>query len=396
MARRALIERIIIVVLDGAGIGALPDAAEYGDEDSNTIVNTARAVGGLVLPNLQVLGLGNLDDIPGVPPEPNCAGSYGTMLEKSKGKDTTTGHWEIAGVITEEPFPTYPHGFPPEVIEKFERAIGRGVLGNCVASGTEIIERLGAEHMRTGKPIVYTSADSVFQIAAHEEVIPVEQLYAISAKARRILTGKHRVARVIARPFVGEPGSFRRTENRRDFSVEPPRPTILDRISKSGLPVVGIGKIGDIFAERGLTESLHATNNEIGMELTIEVARQANSGLVFTNLVDFDMLWGHRNDPRGFSDALWRFDSRLPDLQEAMHPTDMLIITADHGNDPTTTSTDHSRERVPLLVWGETLNKAVNLGERKTFADIAATVADVFGLRGCWPGTSFANEILGR
>jgi len=370
----------------------MPDAAEYGDEGSNTLVNTARALGGLDLPNLQLMGLGNLASIPGVPPSADCTASYGIMLEKSKGKDTIIGHWEIAGLITERPFPVYPHGFPKEIIGVFEKAIGREVVGNYPASGTAIIEQLGGEHMRTGKPIVYTSADSVFQIAAHEEIIPVERLYDMCLKARRILTGGHNVARVIARPFVGQPGNFRRTERRKDFSVPPPRPTALDALCSAGYGVIGIGKIGDIFAYRGITEAIHSAGNLDVIRQTVAAINTAGPGLIFSNLVDFDTLYGHRNDPKGFAFGLREFDERLPEIQEAMRLSDLLVITADHGVDPTTPSTDHSREKVPLLVWGKNAARCVNLGERKTFADIAATIADLFGLDP-WPvGTSFASE----
>lgn len=383
--------RVIIIVLDGAGIGAMPDAAEYGDVGSNTLVNTARAIGGLDLPNLQALGLGNLADIPGVPPNPDCTSGYGVMLEKSKGKDTTAGHWEIAGLITERPLPTYPHGFPPEVIRAFERAIGRKTLGNYPASGTEIIKQLGEEHIRTGKPIVYTSADSVFQIAAHESVIPVEQLYEMCRKARGILTGEHGVGRVIARPFIGEPGSFIRTDRRRDFSLPPPGPTVLDALKESGLQVIGIGKICDIFADQGLTACAHITGNLDGIRQTIGAIESADDGLIFTNLVDFDTLYGHRNDPRGFAHSLREFDDHLPAIQAAMRGDDLLIITADHGNDPTTPSTDHSREMVPLLVWRRSVGKCVNLGTRATFADVAATICEALGLTPWAVGKAFSS-----
>ena len=379
--------QVILITLDGCGIGDMPDAAEYGDIGSNTIANTARALGGLDIPNLQLMGLGNLADIPGVLPNPDPTASFGVMLEKSKGKDTIIGHWEIAGIITERPFPLYPHGFPAEIIQDFEKAIGRQILGNYPASGTEIIKQLAREHMRTGRPIVYTSADSVFQIAAHEEVVPVETLYEMCLKAREILTGEHNVARVIARPFVGEPGSFRRTANRRDFAVKPPGPTILDSLIKHGFPVIGIGKIGDIFAYQGISQSIHTESDLDGIERTIEVIKIAKSGLIFTNLVDFDAVYGHRNDPQGFANNLRQFDDHLPAIQAAMKDDDLLIITADHGVDPTTPSTDHSREKVPLLVYGKS-RPPRNLGESTTFADIAATLADLFGLPP-WPiGTS--------
>ena len=382
--------RLVLFTLDGCGIGEMPDAAEYGDVGSNTVANTARAVGGLDLPNLQLMGLGNLADIPGVHSNPNPIASFGVMLDKSKGKDTIIGHWEIAGIITERPFPLYPHGFPPEIIEEFERAIGRGVLGNYPASGTEIIERLGKEHMRTGRPIVYTSADSVFQIAAHEEIIPVEALYDMCLKARGILIGEHNVARVIARPFIGKVGSFRRTANRKDFAVKPPKPTILDSLIEARFPVIGIGKIGDIFAYQGISESIHTESDLDGIERTIEVIRTAKPGLIFTNLVDFDAVFGHRNDTQGFANNLRLFDDHLPAVQAAMRDDDLLLITADHGVDPTTPSTDHSREKVPLLVYGKSAPPC-NLGERATFADIAATLAHLFGLPD-WPvGRTFAS-----
>ena len=388
------INRLVIIILDGVGIGAMPDAAEYGDEGSNTFVNTARALGGLDLPNLQLMGLGNLAPIPGISPRPDCTASYGVMLERSKGKDTTTGHWEMAGLITERPFPTYPHGFPKEIIRAFEKAIGRGILGNYPASGTEIIEQLGEEHIRTGKPIVYTSADSVFQIAAHEDVIPVEELYDMCLKARKLLSGEHNVGRVIARPFIGEPGKLIRTDRRRDFSVPPPQPTVLDALCQAGHSVIGIGKIGEVFANQGLTACSHITGNLDGIAQTIAAIKSAGRGLIFTNLVDFDTLYGHRNDPKGFAHSLREFDDHLPEILNAMRDDDLLLITADHGNDPTTPSTDHSREKVPLLVWGRSASKGVNLGTRDTFADIAATIAELFGLNP-WPvGASFARYVL--
>lgn len=385
--------RVVIIVLDGVGIGAMPDAHEYGDEDSNTLVHTAQAVGRLNAPHLKEMGLGRLAPIEGIPPDPTPTASWGTMLERSKGKDTITGHWEMCGLITEHSFPTYPNGFPQEVINAFERAIGRKVLGNYPASGTEIIKQLGEEHMRTGRPIVYTSADSVFQIAAHEEIIPLEELYEMCRKAREILTGKHNVARVIARPFTGKPGNFRRTENRHDFSVRPPSPTILDALCSAGFEVVGIGKIHDIFAGQGLSHSISASNNQQVIEGTLEALEREIPGLIFANLVDFDMLYGHRNDPQGFAYGLEEFDKHIPEIQDSMRPDDLLILTADHGVDPTTPSTDHSREMVPLLVWGHKIHR-VDLGVRSTFADIAATVAEVFGLNPWRVGSSFAKEIL--
>ncbi|MEW6770890.1 MAG: phosphopentomutase [Bacillota bacterium] len=385
----AAIRKVVIVILDGAGVGALPDAARYGDAGSNTLGNLAEKVGGLDLPHLRSLGLGNIAPIKGVPPAANPAAAWGKMAERSPGKDTTTGHWELAGVVLDRPFPVYPQGFPPEVIDTFEARIGRRVLGNKPASGTAVIEELGAEHLRTGCPIVYTSADSVFQIAAHEEVIPVEELYRMCRIAREILTGEHAVARVIARPFTGRPGSFRRTERRHDFSLPPPRPTVLDALVSRGYAVVGVGKIQDIFAGRGVTRSIPVKNNPDNIQKTIAAVREMAPGLVFTNLVDFDTLYGHRNDPDGFARALKEFDSALPELMGAVAADGMLFITADHGCDPTTPSTDHSREYVPLLVWGPRLAGGVPLGTRATFADVGATIAAFFGFD--WPvGESFS------
>ena len=368
------VQRVIILVLDGVGVGELPDAANYGDAGSNTLVHLAEAVGGLSLPHLQQLGLGNIVPLPGLPPTPKPAASWGQMAERSAGKDSTTGHWELAGLILERPFPTYPHGFPPEIIARFEAAIGRRVLGNKPASGTVIIEELGPEHLRTGWPIVYTSADSVFQIAAHEEVIPLEELYAMCRQARKILTGEHAVARVIARPFLGEPGHFRRTSRRHDFSLPPPRPTLLDRAVAAGLPMRTVGKVVDLFAQRGITHCEPAANNAEALQRTVAALQEQEEGLLWTTLVDFDMLYGHRNDPWGFATALAELDASLPDLVAALRPSDRLILTADHGNDPTTPSTDHSREYVPLLSVAPG-QSGRNLGIRATFADVAATVA---------------------
>ena len=386
--------KAILIVLDSVGVGTAPDAAAYGDEGSNTLANTARAVGGLRLPNLGRLGLGNLADVLGVPPEPHPAGAYGRMQEASAGKDTTTGHWEIAGIISTRPLPTYPNGFPPEVIQEFERRIGRKTLGNYPASGTVIIEELGPEHLRTGYPIVYTSADSVFQIAAHEEVIPVEELYRMCRIARELLTGEHAVGRVIARPFVGEPGRFVRTDRRRDFSLEPPRPTLLDRLQEAGQPVWAVGKIEDIFAGRGITEAVHIHDNMDGVDQTLAFMARVDRGLIFTNLVDFDMLYGHRNNPRGYADALEAVDRRVPEVLAALREEDILFFTADHGNDPTTPSTDHSREMVPLLVTGPQVRPGVDLGVRPTFADLGQTVAEYLGAAPLEAGTSFLGEVL--
>jgi phosphopentomutase len=368
-------KRAILIILDSVGIGASEDAYLYGDEGSNTLKNTACAVGGLNLPHLARLGLGNLDDLMGVAPVTAAQGAFGKMKERSKGKDTTTGHWEITGQILHEAFPTYPHGFPLELIQEFEKLIGTRILGNKVASGTEIIQELGPEHIETGYPIVYTSADSVFQIAAHEEIIPLERLYEICRIARRLLTGEHGVGRVIARPFVGSAGSFIRTSNRHDFSREPNR-NVLDYIIESGQEVVGIGKIKDIFAGRGISSSLPIRNNRDGVNKIISTLKNDFKGLVFANLIDFDQLYGHRNDAHGYASALEEFDAFLPDLMAAMLPEDMLVITADHGCDPTTASTDHSREHVPLLVYGQKLKAGVDLGLRSSFADVGRTIAD--------------------
>ncbi|MEW6425884.1 MAG: phosphopentomutase [Bacillota bacterium] len=389
------VSRFIIIVLDGVGIGALPDAGKYDDEGSNTLVNTARAVGELRLPNLARLGLGNIVEIPGVLPAANPAGSFGKMAERSPGKDTTTGHWEIAGLILDRPFPVYPNGFPQELIEFFEERIGRRVLGNKVASGTEIIAELGAEHMRTGYPIVYTSADSVFQVAAHEEIIPVQELYRICRIARDLLTGEHAVARVIARPFIGRPGAFIRTARRHDFSLQPPGPTILDVLKENGLAVSAVGKIADIFAGRGISRTAHTTDNMDGVKKTIEFIKENGRGIIFTNLVDFDMVYGHRNDASGYAEALTAFDRRLPEIIGALSAGDILIITGDHGCDPTTPGTDHSREYVPVLVYGWRVRPGVNLGIRATFADVAATIAELFDLP-FKTGTSFAKDIFGN
>ncbi len=386
--------RVVLIVLDSVGIGALPDAADFGDVGSNTLGNTARAVGGLHLPHLGRLGLGRLTDVLGVPPEPAPLGAYGRMAEASAGKDTTVGHWEMMGVPSPQPLPTYPHGFPPDLIRRFEEAIGRAILGNYPASGTEIIEELGEEHMRTGKPIVYTSADSVFQVAAHEEVIPVEELYRMCQIARELLTGEHRVGRVIARPFTGTPGEFRRTERRKDFSAPPPEATVLDNLADAGIAVIGVGKIEDIFAGQGITEAVHTKNNIDGMDKVEEYLGRVERGLIFANLVDFDMVYGHRNNAEGYARALEEVDRRLPDIQARLRDGDVLILTADHGCDPTTPSTDHSREYVPLLVYGPNVRPGVDLGTRETFADLGATVADLFGVPPTRFGRSFAEEIV--
>lgn len=386
--------RVIVVVLDSAGVGALPDAAVYGDEGSATIPHLAASVGGLRLPTMERLGLGHVAEIAGVPPRAGPQGAHGRMAEVSAGKDSTTGHWELMGVILAGPFPTYPHGFPPDVIEPFERAIGRTVLGNVPASGTEIIARLGEEHLRTGSPIVYTSADSVFQVACHEAVVPLDTLYAWCHVAREQLTGPHAVSRVIARPFVGEPGAFVRTPNRRDFSLPPPQPTVLDALRGAGLEVWAVGKIEDLFAGRGVTQAIHTTSDMDGMRATEGAYARCRRGLVFTNLVDLDTKYGHRNDPLGYARDLEAIDARLADLLERLDDDTVLLVTADHGNDPTSASTDHSREYVPVLVAGADVRPA-DLGTRASFADLGATVAEVLGVGWSGAGASFASEIEG-
>jgi phosphopentomutase len=389
-----LVTRVILLVLDSVGCGDAPDAAEYGDLDANTLSNLSKAVGGLNLPNLERYGLGHLTEIQGVPPVEEAEGAYGRLTEISAGKDTTTGHWELTGIVLERPFPTYPNGFPRYLMNEFEARVGRETLGNYPASGTEIIKELGEEHIQTGKPIIYTSADSVFQIAAHEEIIPIDELYRFCLIAREMLKGEHAVGRVIARPFIGTPGNFTRTERRKDYSLEPPKNTILDVVKNAGLEVAGVGKIEDIFAHRGLTMSNHTGNNMAGVDAILSFLRQDFEGLIFANLVDFDALYGHRNNPRGYANALEAFDRRLPKLLKNLRERDILIITADHGNDPTTPSTDHSRERVPFLVAGKAVRKNANVGTRPSFADTAATIGEILQVGWQGAGNSFAKEIL--
>jgi phosphopentomutase len=365
--------RACVIVLDAVGAGELPDAAEYGDEGSDTLGNVARAVGGLDLPNLEALGLGNVEELEGCPPQPGAPAVAGRLIERSKGKDTTTGHWELMGIVTPVALPTYPHGFPAEVIEEFGHRTGRGVLGNKPASGTEIIQELGEEHQRTGKWIVYTSADSVFQVAAHEETIPLDELYGACEIAREMLAGRHAVGRVIARPFVGEPGNYTRTPNRHDWSLKPRQPNYLTLVREAGMTVHGVGKIADIFAGADVDESNPTKSNIEGIVKTEELLRSLDEGLVFVNLVETDMLWGHRNEPENFHRCLQDFDRRLPDLLDALRPNDLLILTSDHGCDPTTPSTDHSREHALLLAYVEGKNAAGRVHEGE-FADVGATV----------------------
>ncbi|MBC7321041.1 phosphopentomutase [bacterium] len=384
--------RVFLIVMDGVGIGELPDAYRYGDQGSNTLGNTVKTVGSINIPNLLSLGLGEL--VEELPKTSNVVGAYGKMIEKSVGKDTLIGHWEMMGIITTEDFPTYPNGFPQEVISRFEKEIGRKVLGNKPASGTEIIKELGELHIKTGYPIVYTSADSVFQIAAHEEVIPVEELYRICQVARRILTGRHRVARVIARPFLGEPGNFYRTERRKDFSLPPPEETILNVLCNNGVRTIGLGKIEDIFSGQGLVESNHTHNNEETMSAIIEIEKEREDDLLaFANLSDFDTVYAHRNNPKGLAEAIERFDIMLGDVIKNLREDDLLIVCSDHGNDPTTPSTDHSREYTPLLVKGLN-NPPKSLGVRETFADIGVSLLEFFDIKNQkFPGRSFLNEL---
>jgi len=388
----ARLPRVLVLVCDSFGVGDAPDARAYGDEGSDTIGNCARAVAGIRAPNLQALGLGTLTPIEGVAPRADAGTAHGRLTEASAGKDTTTGHWEMMGVVLDRPFPLYPRGFPPEVIDPFEERIGREVLGNVPASGTEIIAELGEEHLRTGRPIVYTSGDSVFQIATHVRVVPLETLYEWCRVARSILVGPHAVGRVIARPFDGEPGAFVRTPDRRDFSVPPPGPTVLDRLVAAGVAVFGVGKIRDIFADRGITEATYSASNDDGVDRTLAYLDRPGPALVFTNLVDFDSKYGHRNDPAGYARAIEALDHRLPELVGRLGGG-VLFLTGDHGCDPTTPSTDHSRERTPLLAAGLSAGP-FDVGTRSTFADLGATVADLVGVElDGLPGTTFAPDL---
>jgi phosphopentomutase len=390
MTDESVFNRVLLIVLDSVGIGEMPDAADYGDAGADTLGHTlsSREVR---IPNLRALGLANIRRLP-VEPVERPTGVFGRAATSSRGKDTTTGHWEMSGIITARPFPTYPQGFPPRVIEPFERAIGRKVLGNKPASGTEIIKELGEEHVKTGRPIVYTSADSVFQIAAHEGVVPLDQLYEWCRVAREQLTGEDEVGRVIARPFTGEAGDFRRTEARQDYAIDPPEETLLDRAKSAGLAVTAVGKIGSIFCHRGTTEELKAGTNNASVDQTLRALQGTPRGLIFTNLVDFDMLYGHRNDVEGYARALEEFDARLPEIQRAMRDEDLMVITADHGCDPGDISTDHTREYVPVLAWGKRARAGVDLGTRSSLADIGQTVAENFGLE-LQAGRSFLREI---
>jgi phosphopentomutase len=385
--------RAVILVADGAGCGGAPDAAAYGDAGADTLGNVARATGGLPLPTLETLGLGHLTSIAGIPAAPAPRGSWGTMRESSAGKDTITGHWEMAGLVTDEAMPTFPHGFPPAITDALRAASGRGLLGNKTASGTVIIDELGPQHLQTGDLILYTSADSVLQIAAHEEVVPLDELYRI-CEAARAIADRHRIGRVIARPFVGAPGAFRRTYNRRDYALVPPAPTLLDHLVAAGQEVIGVGKISDIFAGRGISRSLHSEGNADGLRLTLEALASLERGLQFVNLVDFVMLYGHRNGVRGFARALAELDAWLPAFEAALRTGDVAFITADHGNDPTTPGTDHTRERVPLLAFGPGVRPAA-LGTRTSFCDLGQTIAAALGIPPIARGTSFLDALAG-
>ncbi len=387
--------KVVLVVLDSVGIGELPDAELYGDKGSNTLGNIAKHVKGFSIPNLEALGIGSIEGVENLIKCENPEGIYGRCSELSKGKDTITGHWEMAGVILETPLQTYPNGFPREIMDEFEAKIGRKTLGNVVASGTAIIEELGEEHIRTGYPIIYTSADSVFQIAANEDVIPLEELYNMCKVAREMLVGDKMVGRVIARPFKGmKKGEFVRTANRHDYALEPFNKTALEYVSEAGLPMAAVGKIKDIFTGKGVTESVSIKDNMDGVDKTLQMMKSHSNGFIFTNLVDFDMKFGHRNDVEGYAKALEEFDDRLPEIKEALRDNDVLIITADHGCDPTTEGTDHSREYVPVLVYGRNLKEDINLGTRNGFCDIGKTVLDLLDIENDLVGKSFKDLIV--
>ncbi len=389
------VNRFIVIVLDSVGIGEAPDAAAFGDIGSHTLGNIARTVGGLNTPHMESMGLANIAALQGLVPQYQPTASYGKMAEVSAGKDTSTGHWELTGIRLDTPFPVYPDGFPADVMDRFEAETGRGWLANYPSSGTVILDELGEEHMKTGKLIVYTSADSVFQIAAHEKIVPLDELYRICDIAREILRGEHEVGRVIARPFIGTAGNFERTANRHDYSVLPPQPTVLDSLKEAGLMVYAVGKINDIFAKQGITGFVSTKSNMDGVDKTLIAMReQQEQGLIFTNLVDFDAKFGHRNNPQGYADSLAEFDQRLPEIMAAMAEDDVLVLTADHGNDPTYPGTDHTREYVPILITGAPVREGVNIGVRETFSDLAATIADVFDVKAPPQGRSFKSLIL--
>ena len=386
--------RVIWMVIDSVGIGALPDSEKFGDVNVNTLGNIVKTYKDIKIPNMINLGLSNIEGVESLESINNPKGSFGRAKEVSKGKDTTTGHWEMTGVLVETPFKTYENGFPKEIIEEFERKTNRKVIGNKPASGTAILDELGEQQMKTGEVIVYTSADSVFQIAAHEEIIPLDELYRMCEIAREIMMGENAVARIIARPFIGNPGSFERTANRRDYSLSPFEDTVLDNIKNANLDVIGVGKIEDIFNKQGITEAIHTKDNMDGVDQTINYMKKDNKGLIFTNLVDFDSKYGHRRDVEGYKNALEEFDARIPEILENMKDDDILIINSDHGNDPTYKGTDHTREYIPILIYGKNVVSGYNLGTRNSFADIGATVADILNVDSPKNGKSFKNEII--
>jgi phosphopentomutase len=395
LSTRAVPDRVILIVWDSVGCGELPDARDYGDVGSDTLGNIARRIP-LEVPNLRRLGLTRVSTVARLDGEPDPVGAFGRMAEASPGKDSVTGHWEISGLVLARAFPVFPNGFPRELIDEFERRIGRGTLANKAASGTAIIEELGAEHVGTGKPIVYTSADSVFQIAAHEDVVPLPELYRWCHIAFELAGLGLGVGRVIARPFIGSPGGFQRTANRRDFALTPPAPTLLDRVKDAGLPVIAIGKIEDLFAGRGITAATHTANDDHGMDEVLRSMATTTRGLIFANLVDFDTQYGHRNDVAGYAANLERADVRLAGLMTQLQPRDLLVVTADHGNDPTTPSTDHAREYVPVFLMGEAVRRGIDIGTRATFADLGQTIAELFGVGPLEHGSSFLGAILVR
>lgn len=386
--------RVIWMVIDSVGIGALPDSEKFGDVNVNTLGNIVKTYKDIKIPNMINLGLSNIEGVESLESINNPIGSFGRAKEVSKGKDTTTGHWEMTGVLVETPFKTYENGFPREIIEEFERKTNRKVIGNKPASGTAILDELGEQQMKTGEVIVYTSADSVFQIAAHEDVIPLDELYKMCEIAREIMMGENAVARIIARPFIGTPGAFERTSNRRDYSLSPFEDTVLDNIKNANLDVIGVGKIEDIFNKQGITEAIHTKDNMDGVDQTINYMKKDNKGLIFTNLVDFDSKYGHRRDVEGYKNALEEFDARIPEILENMKDDDILIINSDHGNDPTYKGTDHTREYIPILIYGKNVVSGYNLGTRNSFADIGATVSDILNVDSPKNGKSFKNEII--
>jgi len=388
-----MINRVILMVIDSVGIGEMPDAEAFGDKGCNTLRSISTTETPIVIPHLEAMGFGNIDGIDYLKKTDAAIAAVARVGEASRGKDTTTGHWEIAGLRIDTPFQTYPNGFPPRVMDVFEEKIGRKTLCNAPASGTVILEELGEEHMKTGMPIIYTSADSVFQIAAHEEIIPLDELYKMCEIAREILMGEDQVARVIARPFVGKPGAFERTPNRRDYSLKPFEPTVLNTLEAAKLDVIAVGKIVDIFNGYGITEDIHTVSNMDGVDQTINYMKQDNKGLIFTNLVDFDAKFGHRRNVEGYKNALEEFDARLPEVMDNMREGDVLMITADHGNDPGYPGTDHTREYIPLVVYGKDVKAGVNLGTLNTFSDIAATIADMLKVEAPANGTSFLEKL---